>query len=82
MTSTRDDNSSMPRRKFLEVSATTLGGVGIAAVGAQSAELTGTSSPPPEGPPAVVLPRKRPYNEEYSGPHLNRVFSAPEGLLG
>ena len=45
------------------------------------AELPETSSAPPANPPAVALPPKRPYNAEYSGPHLNRV-AFPLGGIG
>lgn len=73
MTSPREHGSSMPRRKFLEVSATTLGGMSVAAAEAQAAVA--------EIPAASVAPAQRPYNGEYVDATLNRV-AFPMGGIG
>ena len=72
---------SMPRRRFLEISATTLGGVGSAAVAAQDAGLASRGGEGPGRPPAAGRAPRRQYNGEYFGEYLNQV-AFPLGGIG
>jgi uncharacterized protein (DUF608 family) len=71
----------MPRRKFLEVSAATLGAGSVAAAGSPAAESQAGAA----APPALAVPPRRAGRREFNGPYngeyLNRV-AFPLGGLG
>src|SRR6185369_4293860 len=80
MSTERSNDSSMPRRKFLKLSAATVGGLGAApraelesAVGAQAPSTRPISGS--DGQPA------RPFNSAYTGAYLDHV-AFPLGGLG
>ena len=83
MPAKRTKPTRMPRRKFLQMSAVTLG----AASGLAAGPENGVAQTD-EGPPAATKkPRSRrsgagrPYNSEYAGEYLNRV-AFPLGGIG
>src|SRR5216110_2917150 len=84
MTTRHSDDSSMPRRQFLKLSAATVG-----AVGALNEVPTPGAEPAPETAPAKTgkntrKPKRRAtrsYNSEYSGENLNQV-AFPLGGIG
>ena len=77
------DDSSMPRRKFLKLSAATMGAVGGLA-GASAEEIAKERS---DRPTTSKISRtqnrasRRPYNSEYTGEHLDHV-AFPLGGIG
>src|SRR6476646_5025608 len=75
MANSRKHRSGIPRRKFLQLSAVTVGAAGAAnAPGTGAAELA-RNDRPSHGP------GKHAYNGDYSGAHLNRV-AFPLGGIG
>jgi hypothetical protein len=79
MTKDPSNESSMPRRKFLALSAATVSAVGTLS-GAPAVENQGSAEP---GPKRVAGKRrsKRHFNSEYSGDFLNQV-AFPLGGIG
>lgn len=80
MTANRSNDSSMPRRKFLKLSAATVGGLGAA----PAAELDGPSgAPEPGSHPGDQSGRggQRPFNSAYAGAYLDHV-AFPLGGIG
>jgi len=78
MKASNPNDSSMPRRKFLQLSAATVGAVGSLSA-ASGAEIGGSTGAAPR---ARSSRRKaRLYNSEYSGEFLNQV-ALPLGGLG
>ncbi len=77
------NDSPMPRRKFLTLSAVTMGAVGSLGA-APVAELGHAQGRHPAGVRSSRKPRertRRAYNGEYSGEHLNQV-AFPMGGIG
>src|SRR5260370_14791245 len=80
MTGERSNDSSMPRRKFLKLSAATVGGFGAA----PAAELESTAAEPgsdhiPTG--SLDSPGERPFNSVYTSKYLDHV-AFPLGGIG
>ncbi|HWW03617.1 MAG TPA: GH116 family glycosyl hydrolase [Candidatus Acidoferrum sp.] len=75
------ENSAMRRRKFLKLSATTLGAVG--SLSALPAAEPGATPPPQGFKPSKARRRRgaRAYNSEYTGEYLNQV-AFPLGGIG
>ncbi len=82
MSTDRTSDSSMPRRKFLKLSAVSVGAVGSLSA-APGAEAGNTENQVAGSKRARSQGRRpaRPYNSEYSGEFLNRV-AFPLGGLG
>src|SRR5204862_4949004 len=77
MTKHQSTDSSMPRRKFLKISAATVGGLGAAPAGELEA-----AEPMPKGSPIEARPiSRREFNSPYTGTHLNQV-AFPLGGIG
>jgi len=83
MSNQNSNDSSMPRRKFLQLSAASVGAVGalkeVAAEGAETA-----AGPGPERSKALRKAKRRagrPFNSEYAAEYLNQV-AFPLGGLG
>jgi uncharacterized protein (DUF608 family) len=72
------NHPSMPRRKFIQLSASA-GAAG--AVGVHENKATETVPPASETTPRSNRPNQRPYNAPYAEAHLNRV-AFPLGGLG
>ena len=74
---------SMPRRKFLSLSAVTMGALGTlgAAPAAESGHGSGQHRPGPRPTRASTRRGRRAYNSEYAGEYLNQV-AFPLGGLG
>ena len=74
---------SMPRRKFLSLSAATMGALGTlgAAPAAESGHSSGQHHPGPRPTRASIRRGRRAYNSEYAGEYLNQV-AFPLGGLG
>jgi uncharacterized protein (DUF608 family) len=80
MTPERSDDSSMPRRKFLKLSAATVGGLGTA----QAAEFSGASggvAVSNGGQGGTGRGAGRAFNSVYTGDYLNQV-AFPLGGIG
>src|SRR5512142_3381968 len=75
----KNETAGIPRRKFLQISATTAGTLGTVAIApsAQSAGIFGSDSSRPRARSANA----RPFNSEYGGEFLNRV-AFPMGGMG
>src|SRR5512142_1771577 len=74
-------NSPMPRRKFLQLSATAAGAVGGLHTAA-AADLRAPPAPPPSKRRARPTRRPtRPYSSQYAGAFLNQV-AFPRGGIG
>ena len=75
------NDSAMPRRKFLKLSATTVGAVG--GISALPATEAGVAAAPSETRPARARRRRnaRAYNSDYAGEYLNQV-AFPLGGIG
>src|SRR5512140_2668877 len=75
------NDSGMPRRKFLKLSATTVGAVG--SLSAVPATQLGAAPAPQAFKPSKVRSRRgaRAYNSEYAGEYLNQV-AFPLGGIG
>jgi uncharacterized protein (DUF608 family) len=83
MNSDRNENTSMPRRKFLKLSAATVGAVGGFGAASGAASDQGGGEPLPGGKTARAHGRRarRPYRGEYAGELLNQV-AFPLGGIG
>ena len=81
MANRRKDPSGMHRRRFLQLSAATLGAAGTAGVPDAIAAESVYPTPDDRKTRAVRGGSRRPYNAEYTGPYLNRV-AFPLGGLG
>lgn len=80
MSSEPGNPSGIPRRKFLQLSATSLGAVGsLSPLRAADFEPPSAARPIKPGKPGKR--RQRPYNSEYSGEFLNQV-AFPLGGIG
>ena len=79
MTTDSHQDSSMPRRKFLGLSAATMGALGT--LGAATAQESGQHHPGPRPTRASVRRGRRAYNSEYAGEYLNQV-AFPLGGIG
>jgi uncharacterized protein (DUF608 family) len=80
--SEKTNHPSIPRRKFLQLSAATVGAVGAGGVTGQAhAAVRGAESSPSRRPRASGTVRPRSFNGDYSGEYLNRV-AFPMGGLG
>ena len=77
------NDSSMPRRKFLRLSATTMGAVGSLGAASAAEPDTARDRRPSAASPTRASARRarRAYNSEYAGEHLNQV-AFPLGGLG
>src|SRR5512140_2548155 len=75
----QNQHTGIPRRKFFQISATTAGTLGAAAIApsAQSAGLFGSDSPKP----GSRSRSGRRFNAEYAGEYLNRI-AFPMGGMG
>ena len=78
MTRSQHTNQAMKRRDFLKLSATSLGALGAAGVGATPSATAAESS---SGAKPSKARGKSKYNGEYSGARLNRV-AFPMGGMG
>ena len=79
MTTDLSNDSAMPRRRFLKLSAATVGGLGAA----PSAELEGASGAEPSAPPGgrASAGGERPFNSNYTESNLNQI-AFPLGGIG
>ena len=72
---------SMPRRKFLKLSAATVSAVGTISVTDSSAAVVASDHPAPKKARAPKRAGEHRFNGEYTGEHLNRI-AFPLGGIG
>ena len=80
MTTERSNDSSMPRRKFLKISAATVGGLG-AAGGTESGVSDAAQPSDDSHVEAPTVRAQRTFNSPYAGDYLNQV-AFPLGGIG